>query len=107
VGDYYAVNGSWAGSWEGLDPSVGIANWAHHLQGRNARFFADRGHKQILAGYYDGSEYPIEQWLEATKDVPGVVGVMYTTWRNNYDDIESWAKRAWGKQAPSTEAPDR
>jgi hypothetical protein len=100
VGDYYAVNGSWAGSWEGLDPSVGIANWAHHLQGKNAKFFADRGHKQILAGYYDGSEYPIEQWLEATKDVPGVVGVMYTTWRNNYDDIESWAKRAWGDSPP-------
>jgi hypothetical protein len=25
-----------------------------------------------------------------------VVGVMYTTWQNRYDDLEAFAKAAWG-----------
>jgi hypothetical protein len=35
-------------------------------------------------------------WLEAAKDVPGIIGTMYTTWRNNYDDLEKFAKVWWG-----------
>jgi hypothetical protein len=98
VGDYYAVNGSWAGSWEGLSPKVGVVNWYGELQGKNARFFADRGHQQILAGYYDWDEdgAGIAEWLEKTKGVPGVVGAMYTTWRDKYDALEAWAAAAWG-----------
>jgi hypothetical protein len=43
VDHYYAVNGSLRGSWEGLDPDVGIVNWDAAAEGRNARFFAERG----------------------------------------------------------------
>jgi hypothetical protein len=96
VADYYAVNGSWAGSWEGLAPEVGIVNWANHLQGRNLKFFADRGHKQILAGFYDGDGYPIDKWLAAGAGLPGIVGVMYTTWQDDYSQLEAFAQQAWG-----------
>ena len=98
VGDYYAVNGSWAGSWEGLAPEVGVVNWFGELKGKNAPFFAKRGHKQILAGYYDSDKdgSAIVDWLDKTKDVPGVVGAMYTTWRDDYDALETWAAKAWG-----------
>jgi hypothetical protein len=97
TGDCYAVNGSWAGSWEGLTPDIGIVNWGNHLNGANLKWFADRGHKQILAGYYDGSGYPIDKWLQAGAGLPGIVGAMYTTWVDHYDDLESWAEQAWGK----------
>ena len=53
---YYAVNGSLAGSWKGLDKDVGIVNWHGELKGRNCKFFADLGLRQILSGYYDGDE---------------------------------------------------
>lgn len=98
VGDYYAVNGSWAGSWEGLEPSVGVVNWYGQLRGKNARFFADRGHQQLLAGYYDGDEdgTEIAAWLQAVEGVRGIVGAMYTTWRDQYGAMEVWAKQAWG-----------
>lgn len=98
VGDYYAVNGSWAGSWEGLSPEVIIANWSPGNEPHTSRFFAERGHKQILAGYYnwDHDGAGMVEWLEKTKDVPGIVGVMYTTWRNRYDDLEAFARAVWG-----------
>ncbi|MCC2669517.1 MAG: putative glycosyl hydrolase, partial [Armatimonadetes bacterium] len=98
VDNYYAVNGSLAGSWKGLDPDVGIVNWHGGLKGKNARFFADLGLKQILAGYYDGDESGdrMAEWLVATRDVPGVVGAMYTTWEDRYQAMDAWAKKAWG-----------
>ncbi len=98
VDDYFAVNGSLEGSWKGLAKDVGLVNWHGSLMGKNCRFFADRGLKQILSGYYDGDEdgASIVQWLDATRDVPGIVGAMYTTWADKYDAMDVWANKAWG-----------
>jgi hypothetical protein len=46
------------------------------------------GNKQILAGYYDGPVNAVTGWLDDAKQVPGVDGVMYTTWQQRYDDLE-------------------
>jgi hypothetical protein len=97
-GPYYLVNGSWKGSWEGLSPEVGILNWAYHLEGKNLKWFSDRGHEQILSGYYDGDEdgAVISRWQAAGKGLPGITGAMYTTWVPKYEAMEPWAKQAWG-----------
>ena len=102
VEHYYAVNGSLAGSWEGLDPGIGIVNWHGGLMGKNCRFFADLGLKQILSGYYDGDEdgSAITKWLESTQGIPGIVGAMYTTWEDRYDAMDAWAQKAWGGGDP-------
>ncbi len=96
---FFAVNGSLADSWKGLDKDIGIVNWYGGLQGKNCKFFADLGLKQILSGYYDSDEdgSGIRQWLDKTKNVPGIVGSMYTTWENKYDAMGKWAHQAWGK----------
>ena len=100
VDNYYLVNGSWAGSWEGLPPEVGIVNWANHLKGENLKWFADRGHEQVLAGYYDHDTWIIGEWLAAREGLPGIDGAMYTTWQNNYQHMEEWARAAWGESGP-------
>jgi len=93
---YYLVKGEnpWYGSWEGLDKSVVIMNWHGHNPNRldSLKFFADRGHKQILAGYYDAPVENIVPWLEDAAKVPGVYGVMYTTWADDYKQIAPFAK---------------
>ncbi|MDX1931789.1 MAG: carbohydrate binding domain-containing protein [Capsulimonadales bacterium] len=98
VDRYYAVRGSLKGSWKGLAKDVGIVNWYGGLMGKNCRFFADLGLKQILAGYYDGDEdgSAIVRWQAATKGIPGIVGAMYTTWEDKYDAMTVWATKAWG-----------
>jgi hypothetical protein len=98
VDNFYAVNGPLAGSWKGLDKGIGIVNWNGGLMGKNCKFFADLGLKQILSGYYDGDERGdnIAKWYDNTRSVPGVVGAMYTTWEDRYDAMDTWAKRAWG-----------
>ena len=90
VANYYLVNGDLRGAWEGLDRDVIVMNWNFDKRGESLRFFAERGHKQILAGYYDAGPKQIGQWLEAARSVPGVIGVMYTTWQRNYADLEAF-----------------
>jgi len=96
TGKYYLVKGvgPWHGSWEGLAPKVTVVNWHGHAKGRleSLQHFASRGHKQILAGYYDSPPRRITEWLKDAAKVKGVVGVMYTTWRRNYDDLEAFAR---------------
>jgi hypothetical protein len=89
--DYYLVRGDLAGSWEGLDQSVIVVNWNFDKRDESLKFFADRGHAQIIAGYYDGDVADAKKWLESAAKVNGVVGIMYTTWRHNYSDLEAFA----------------
>ena len=99
VDHYYAVNGTLAGSWKGLDKDIGLVNWNGGLKGKNCAFFASLGLRQVLSGYYDSDEdgSGIAQWLANTKEVPGIVGTMYTTWEDKYGAMKVWAQKAWGK----------
>ena len=94
VDKYYLAGSTLAGSWEGLDPSVRIANWNAGKRDESLPFFAGRGHKQILAAYYDTSDTKaeLEGWLKSAAKVQGVEGVIYTTWRNHYADLETFAQ---------------
>jgi hypothetical protein len=87
--DYYLVKGvgPWAGSWEGLTPDVAIATWMQNNLD-SLKFFSDRGEQQILAGYYDGDPAKIVDWLNTSKQVTNVIGVIYTTWVGDYSKIE-------------------
>jgi len=102
TGWYYLVKGegAWYGSWEGLDSSVIIVNWNSDNEKRvdSMKHFAGRGHKQILAGYYDSDPKNITPWLRDSISVDGVIGVMYTTWRSYYGDLEDFTRYAFRKQ---------
>lgn len=95
-GDYYLVNGSWEGSWAGLSSDVVIVDWYFGARKQTLPFFEGRGHKQLLAEYYDGPVQNIRTWLDDAKNVKGVCGVMYTTWQQDYSQLEAFAKAAWG-----------
>jgi hypothetical protein len=90
--DYYLVNGDLTGSWEGLDKDVVIVNWNSGKAAESLKFFADRGHRQLIAGYYDGPLSKTRQWLDKAKGVPGVLGVMFTTWKSDYSQLEAFGK---------------
>ncbi len=82
VGQYYLVNGSFRDSWEGLPRDAIIANWNGGKAAASLRFFSDRGHRQILAGYYDVDDLSgFENWDKAAAGRQGNAdGFMYTTW---------------------------
>lgn len=94
--DFYLVHQTLAGSWEGLPRDMLIINWNSGEPAKSTKFFADRGHEQVLAGYYDAPVEHIRDWLAASRGQK-VVGVMYTTWQDNFRDLEAFAKVAWGE----------
>jgi hypothetical protein len=100
--DFYLVNGDLSGSWHGLPEDMTIVNWNSGAPAKSLPFFAGRGHSQVLAGYYDGRPAAIADWLKAAEEVRGVDGVMYTTWQNNFRDLEAFAEAAWGSAAKET-----
>ncbi len=95
--NYYLVNGSLDGSWQGLDKSVGIMNWNFDSRDKSLAFFEAQGHPQIISGFYDAGNDQIKQWMTSAKPIPGVEGAMYTTWNNDYSQLEDFAHSAWGQ----------
>ena len=95
--NYYLVRGTLAGSWEGVPKDALIMNWNSGKPKESLAFFAGRGHRQILAGYYDSAPDSIKGWLATAKSLGDarVVGAMYTTWRADYSNLEAFAKAAW------------
>jgi len=98
VDDYYLVNGTLKDSWKGLSPDVIIANWYVDKASKSLKWFAGRGHSQILAGYYDGDIENFNKWDSASRGIPKVIGFMYTTWASKYDDLEKYGSALLGRQ---------
>ena len=96
VGYYYLVRGKdpWQGGWETLDKDVIVVNWNSNPAKRvdSMKWFASRGHRQILAGYYDAPSERIVPWLSDAAKIGGVVGVMYTTWARDFRELEKFSR---------------
>lgn len=97
VDKYYLVNGPLTGSWEGLPRRVIIANWNAGKGAQSLKWFAERGHEQIIAGYYDGDLGNLRRWNAAAQDVPNLRGFMYTTWQHRYQHLEEYGQALQGK----------
>lgn len=95
VPDFYLVNGDLTSSWEGLPKDTIIINWNSGKAALSLKHFADLGHSQVLAGYYDAPPERIRHWLDTGKNVKGLRGAMYTTWQGNFSDLEKFADAAW------------
>ena len=92
VDHYWLTRGTMRGSWEGLGQDVGIGNWNSGSRQQSLRFFAGRGHPQIIAGYYDRPNVAehLHAWLDAAQPFPNVDGVIYTTWKNDFRQLETF-----------------
>ena len=93
--NYYMVNNDLSGSWEGMPRDLIVVEWLP--QRESVEFFAGRGHRQIVAGYYDEDvAQNYEAWMAAIQGSDGVIGTMYCTWRDGWEDLERYAEVWWG-----------
>ena len=88
---YYLVRGDLAGSWEGLPSEVIILPWYYEKRAESAKWFAARGHRMVFAGYYDAPVGQVADWLAVGRGTTGFLGVMYTTWKQDYSNLEAFA----------------
>jgi hypothetical protein len=100
--NYYLVEGDIAGSWKGLPENVSIMNWNLEHLPDSLKWFSGLdsrqpiAHRQLIAGYYDSHNGALsaQQELAGAKGVPGIQGLMYTTWGDDYSQLESFANSA-------------
>ncbi|MBS1902295.1 MAG: T9SS type A sorting domain-containing protein [Bacteroidetes bacterium] len=95
--NYYLVNGDLRGDWLNIPKDLTIMNWNGSDKDRSLRFFSNLGMKQIASAYYDvGDLTSILAWRRAMDSIPGVRGMMYTTWQNDYRFMVPYSFYAWG-----------
>ena len=100
--NYYFVEGDLAGSWRGLPAEVSIFNWAFEKPKDSLTWFSGRNpdqpvaHQQIIAGFYDRGDAGAAARLETSNatGIPGVRGLMYTTWVDDYSKLKVYADAA-------------
>jgi hypothetical protein len=105
--EYYLVEGSLANSWKGLDRGVMVSKWSVPGRDECMRFFADRGHRQILSANLDQVKDPedyLRGWLKSMDTVRDVQGIMYTTWQNRYDHLSIFGRMLASHMTPTFSA---
>jgi hypothetical protein len=109
---YFLVEGDLAGSWKGLPPSVMVMNWnLGHLKDSLEWFSGGSRkqpvpHRQIIAGYYDShdGDAAATAELRQARGIPGIDGLMYTTWVPDDSQLKAFAdaaKRHWAEYRSS------
>jgi hypothetical protein len=102
VNDYYFVEGNIAGSWAGVPSGVTIMNWNLGNLATSLTWFSGLNsqqpthYNQIIAGYYDSGNgaAAATQELQQAAGIPGVAGLMYTTWIPDYSQLQQFAAAA-------------
>jgi hypothetical protein len=92
--DYYLARGGMAGTWEGLDREVIVATWFFDRREESLEWFSRRGHRTLIAGYYDQKPERARDWIKSASRVRGTIGIMYTSWYDRYEDLENFASLA-------------
>ena len=83
-------DGPWWESWKGMPKNLGVVNW-NNGNVKSVKFFDGEHHQQILS-HDDPAK--LAQWLDETADCNGVVGIMYTTWEDNWGPLEKYVTTA-------------
>lgn len=99
--NYYLVRGDLSNSWRGLDSDVIIVPWYYDARAASLQFFAGLGNRQVIAGYYDSDPNLVTNWLNAARPYTGISGVIYTTWQNDYSNLETFEQLLASYPAPS------
>jgi uncharacterized repeat protein (TIGR01451 family) len=102
VSNYFFVEGNIAGSWTGLPSTVTVLNWNLSNLANSLNWFSGKNaqqtvpYRQIIAGYYDSGDgtSAATQELQQAIGIPGVAGLMYTTWANDYSQLQAFATAA-------------
>ena len=93
-GDYYLVDGDFTGSWNYVPRDLRMVCWRYATRVESLGFFSHLGFPTVAAAYYDnGSLDNPARWLEALAGTPASLGIMYTTWVNDYTLLDAFGDR--------------
>jgi hypothetical protein len=84
-GNYYLVDGDFAGSWDHVPKNLIMAVWGGEPREASLKFFSGRGARTLIACYYDADDLKdVEGWLKLAPQTRKLRGFMYTPWQKKY-----------------------
>jgi hypothetical protein len=93
VKNYYLFNGDFSGSWEHIPKDLVIAVWKYGIRDESLAHFDRLGFRTIGCGYYDvDSVDKAKDWIKSLARTEHACGIMYTTWNDDFDFLEDFAK---------------
>jgi hypothetical protein len=79
------VEGDFSGSWQHVPKDLVVVVWSGEPREKSVRFFAEQGFRTVLGCFYDARDLnQVKAWLPMARRTPGMCGMMYTTWHQNY-----------------------
>lgn len=95
--NYYLINGDLTGVWDLIPRSTVIVNWNGGKKKESIQRFSRLGFPQITSPYYDvRSTSNMRAWRLAMEGTDQMLGMMYTTWSQDYTYLKPFAYYAWG-----------
>lgn len=85
ISNFYLADGDYSESWKHIPKDLIIVDWNDEKMGKSLNHFSKHGFKTVAAAYYDKGDLKNPRaWLKELASTEGAVGIMYTTWKNQY-----------------------
>ena len=82
---------SMKGVWDLLPPDLGIGYWTYGTRENGMEFFAGQGRRMLVCAYYDEKVLKRSvEWADLALRTPGVTGIVYCTWGENWKLLEEF-----------------
>ena len=90
--NYFYVDGSYYGSWNYVPKDLIMVAWVYAKRTESLRFFSENGFQTMGAPYYDKKSLADTiDWYKEVAQTPQSIGIMYTTWINDYSYLIPFA----------------
>jgi hypothetical protein len=92
---YYLVNGDLTGIADLVPKDLIIADWNRGKMRESVDFFASKGFRVFVSNDAGSTLSATLDWSETARRRAGGLGEMFTTWTQNYDNLETVADYMW------------
>jgi len=83
---YCLVEGSFTDSWKYIPKDLIMLCWYYKKRNESLRFFSSRGFRTMASACCDRGTLDVAKgWLKALEHTPKSCGIMYTTWKSDYE----------------------
>ena len=88
---YFLTGSTYVGSWDHVPKDLIMVCWVYRARKKSLKFFSQEGFRTMGSPYYDRlTLIDTVEWFDDLKSTKGSIGIMYTTWKNDYRFLEKF-----------------
>jgi hypothetical protein len=90
--NYFKAASSYEDSWKYVPKDLIMACWMYEPRQKSLKFFSENGFETLGSPYYDKKSLDdTVGWYDELVKTKGAVGIMYTTWKNDFSFLTKFA----------------